>query len=40
VDDRDVDDNQPSAPKYLNDADNYSIVPTENRDHGHDDDDR
>jgi feruloyl esterase len=37
------DDNQPPAPKYLDDGDNYPIVPvtpTDNRDHGHDDDDR
>jgi hypothetical protein len=33
--DRDHDDNQPPAPKYLDDGDNYPIVPIENRD-GHD----
>jgi feruloyl esterase len=34
------DDNQPPAPKYLDDGDNYPIVPitaTDDRDHGHDD---
>ena len=38
VDDSDRDDNQPPAPKYLNDGDNYPIVPIEDRDrdHGHD----
>jgi len=41
VADRDHDDNQPPAPKYLDDGDNYPIVPvtpTDNRDHGHGDD--
>ena len=38
--DRDHDDNQPSAPKYLNDGDNYPIVPIDDRDHGHDRRDR
>jgi feruloyl esterase len=40
VADRDHDDNQPPAPKYLDDGDNYAIVPitaTDGRDHGHDD---
>jgi len=39
VADSDPDDNQPPAPKYLNDGDNYPIVPittTDDRDHGHD----
>jgi hypothetical protein len=38
LDDSDRDDNQPPAPKYLNDGDNYPIVPIEDRDrdHGHD----
>jgi feruloyl esterase len=42
VGDRDHDDNQPPAPKYLNDSDNYPIVPIDDRDrdHGHDHDDR
>jgi feruloyl esterase len=30
--DRDRDDNQPPAPKYLNDGDNYPIVPIDDRD--------
>jgi len=34
--DRDSDDNQPPAPKYLDDRDNYPIVPIDDRDHGHD----
>ena len=34
--DRDRDDNQPPAPKYLDDGDNYPIVPIDDRDHGHD----
>jgi feruloyl esterase len=40
VDDRDRDDNQPPAPKYLDDGDNYPIVPIDDRDHGHDHDTR
>jgi feruloyl esterase len=39
VADRDHDDNQPPAPRYLNDGDNYPIVPitqTDDRDHGQD----
>ncbi len=40
VDDGDRDNNQPPAPKYLNDGDNYPIVPTDDRDHGHDHDNR
>jgi feruloyl esterase len=45
VADGDHDDNQPPAAKYLDDGDNYPIVPitpTDDRDHGHDhpDDDR
>ncbi len=38
VDDGDRDDNQPPAPKYLNDGDNYPIVPIDDRDrnYGHD----
>ena len=31
--DPDRDDNQPPAPKYLNDGDNYPIVPIDDRDH-------
>jgi feruloyl esterase len=31
--DRDRDDNQPPAPKYLDDGDNYPIVPIGDRDH-------
>ena len=40
VADLDRDDNQPPAPKYLNDGDNYPIVSIDERDHGHDDDNR
>jgi hypothetical protein len=40
ADDRDRDDNQPPAPKYLNDGDNYPIVPIGDRRHGHDDETR
>jgi hypothetical protein len=44
VADRDRDGNQPPAPKYLDDGDNYPIVPIANddrdRDHGHDHDNR
>jgi feruloyl esterase len=42
ADDRDHDDNQPPAPKYLNDGDNYPIVSIDNRDrdHSHDHDNR
>ena len=38
VADHDRDDNQPPAPKYLDDGDNYPIVPIEgsDREHGHD----
>ena len=32
--DRDHDDNQPPAPKYLNDGDNYPIVPIDGLDRG------
>jgi feruloyl esterase len=37
VDDSDLDGNQPPAPKYLNDGDNYPIVPIDDhdRDHNH-----
>jgi feruloyl esterase len=43
VGDRDRDDNQPPAPKYLDDGDNYPIVPVtpiddRDREHGHDHD--
>jgi feruloyl esterase len=38
VADSDHDDNQPPAPKYLDDGDNYPIVPVDDRDHGHDHD--
>jgi feruloyl esterase len=38
VGDRDPDDNQPPAPRYLDDGDNYPIVPID--DHGRDHDDR
>jgi feruloyl esterase len=39
VADKDHDNNQPPAPKYLNDRDNYPIVPvTPTGDHGHDHD--
>ena len=32
---------QPTAgPKHLNDGDNYPIVPTDNREHDHDHDNR
>ena len=40
ADDRDRDDNQPPAPKYLNDGDNYPIVPIDDRDSDHDHDNR
>jgi feruloyl esterase len=40
VADRDRDDNQPPAQKYLDDGDNYPIVPTDDRDHGHHHDNR
>jgi feruloyl esterase len=40
VADRDRDDNQPPAPKYLNDGDNYPIVPIDDHDHRHDHDNR
>jgi hypothetical protein len=33
--DRDRDDNQPPAPKYLDDGDNYPIVPIDERDYDH-----
>jgi len=33
----DLDDNQPPAPKYLNDGDNYPIVPIGDHDHDHED---
>jgi feruloyl esterase len=33
VADRDRDDNQPPAPKYLNDGDNFPIVPLDDHDH-------
>jgi feruloyl esterase len=36
VADADHDNNQPPAPKYLDDGDNYPIVPTDDGDHGHD----
>jgi feruloyl esterase len=35
VADRDHDDNQPPAAKYLDDGDNYPIVPIDDRRHGH-----
>jgi hypothetical protein len=38
--DRDRDDNQPPVPKYLNDGDNYPIVPIDDRDRDHDHDNR
>jgi feruloyl esterase len=38
--DRDRDDNQPPAPTYLNDGDNYPIVPIDDHDHGRDHDTR
>ena len=34
--DSDHDDNQPPAPKYLDDGDNYPIVPIDDHDHGRD----
>ena len=34
--DRDRDYNQPPAPKYLNDGDNYPIVPIDGLDRGQD----
>ena len=40
VADEDQDDNQPPAPKYLNDGHNYPIVPINDGDHGHDHDSR
>jgi feruloyl esterase len=40
VADIDRDDNQPPAGKYLDDGDNYPIVPIDDRDHGHGQDDR
>jgi feruloyl esterase len=40
VDDSDRDDNQPPAPKYLNDGDNYPIVPIDDQAHAHDGDQR
>jgi feruloyl esterase len=40
VDDLDRYDNQPPAQKYLDDGDNYPIVPIDDRDHGHDHDTR
>ena len=40
VDDRDHDDNQPPAPRYLDDGDNYPIVPIDDRDHGDNHEDR
>jgi hypothetical protein len=36
--DSDRDDNQSPAPKYLNDGDNYPIIPIDDRDRGHDHD--
>jgi hypothetical protein len=33
-----VDDNQPPAPKYLDDGDNYPIVPIDDQAHAHDGD--
>jgi feruloyl esterase len=38
--DYDRDDNQPPAPKYLDDGDNFPIVPLHHRDHGHEHDQR
>ena len=38
--DGDRDDNQPSAPKYLNDGDNYPIVPIDDSNQTHDKDSR
>jgi feruloyl esterase len=40
VADSDRDDNQPPAPKYLDDGDNFPIVPIDDREHGHDHDNR
>jgi feruloyl esterase len=40
VADSDHDDNQPPAPKYLDDGDNYPIVPINDRNHDHDRDTR
>jgi feruloyl esterase len=40
VDDTDHDNNQPPTPKYLNDRDNYPIVPIDDRDHSRDHDNR
>jgi len=40
VADKDGDDNQQPAPKYLNDGDNYPIVPIDDRDRRHDPDNR
>ena len=40
VGDSDPDDNQPPAPKYLDDGDNYPIVPIDDRDHGDNHEDR
>ena len=40
VADHDPDDNQPPAAKYLDDGDNYPIVPIDDGDHGHDHDKR
>jgi feruloyl esterase len=40
VDDSYRDDNQPPAPKYLNDRDNYPIVPIDDQAHAHDGDNR
>ena len=36
----DHDDNQPPAPKYLNDGDNYPIIPFDDHNHAHDHDKR
>ena len=38
--DSDHDDDQPSAPRYLNDGQNYPIVSIDDRDHRHDGDKR
>jgi feruloyl esterase len=38
--DRDHDDNQPPAPKYLDDGNNYPLVPIDDHDHAHDHDQR
>jgi len=40
VADGDPDDNQPPAPKYLDDGDNYPIVPIDDHDRSHDRDNR